>query len=524
MKRIISTLFLFLVLAYSHAQGVKISESGGDPDESAILHLESDTRGFLPPSMTTAQRDGIPTPAAGLQIFNSDTNCLEYYRGPGGGWYSLCPQPAIVITNPLGSFGPASAVCGGIVANDGGSPVVQRGICWGTSENPTLEDAFTIDGIGVGIFVSTLTGLLPATTYYVRSYAVNAAATSFGNEFSFTTPEIPEVLTGSASDIFATFFTISGEALSDGGSVISARGFCWSLEPSPDLSDAFVIAGTGTGVFSGTPQGLAPFTTYFVRAFASNAMFTGYGAELEVSTNNSLVFNVTGSYTWTVPNDVTEIEVLVVGGGGASGASSGQTGGHYNGGGGGAGGVIHETAFSVTPGTPMSIIVGAGGLGVVLGNGFSGSHSAFGELIAFGGGGGGEYGQDGLPGGSGGGGGRDGGVGGLGTPGQGNDGGSEDSGGGGGAGEPASGIDGGHGVLIAILDPPTYYGGGGGGTGASSIGGNGGLGGGGDGRNSLDYPGDGEDGEPNTGGGGGGAGVGYRSGDGGSGIVIIKIL
>ncbi len=46
-------------------------------DASAILKLSSTTRGFLPPVMTTTQRDAIGTPTAGLVIYNSTTNKLN---------------------------------------------------------------------------------------------------------------------------------------------------------------------------------------------------------------------------------------------------------------------------------------------------------------------------------------------------------------------------------------------------------------------------------------------------------------
>ena len=45
----------------------------------------------------------------------------------------------------------------------------------------------TSDGTGVSSFVSAVTGLLPATTYYIRAYAVNSVGTAYGNEITFST-------------------------------------------------------------------------------------------------------------------------------------------------------------------------------------------------------------------------------------------------------------------------------------------------------------------------------------------------
>ena len=82
-----------------------------------------------------------------------------------------------------------SATCGGNVTDDGGEPVTERGVCWSTSENPTLSDNHTTNGGGMGEFTSSLTGLSGNTTYYVRAYATSSAGTAYGDELSFTTQD-----------------------------------------------------------------------------------------------------------------------------------------------------------------------------------------------------------------------------------------------------------------------------------------------------------------------------------------------
>jgi hypothetical protein len=49
------------------------------PNASAQLDISSTTRGFLPPRMTTTQRDAISSPAAGLVIYNTTTSKLQVY-------------------------------------------------------------------------------------------------------------------------------------------------------------------------------------------------------------------------------------------------------------------------------------------------------------------------------------------------------------------------------------------------------------------------------------------------------------
>jgi len=51
------------------------------PNAAAALQINSTTQGFLPPRMTTAQRDAIATPPAGLMVYNTTTNKLNFYNG-----------------------------------------------------------------------------------------------------------------------------------------------------------------------------------------------------------------------------------------------------------------------------------------------------------------------------------------------------------------------------------------------------------------------------------------------------------
>jgi uncharacterized protein (TIGR02145 family) len=81
----------------------------------------------------------------------------------------------------------STATSGGSIINDGSIPVSSFGVCWSTVPNPTIVDNKTVDGSGIGKYISSITGLAPGTTYFLRSYATNAAGTSYGNEESFIT-------------------------------------------------------------------------------------------------------------------------------------------------------------------------------------------------------------------------------------------------------------------------------------------------------------------------------------------------
>ncbi len=262
-------------------------------------------------------------------------------------------------------------------------------------------------------------------------------------------------------------------------------------------------------------------------------------------------FSLPGSYEWSPPAGVNEVDYLIVAGGGG-GASR-------HGGAGGAGGVVTNypsgTPFSVNPADTYTIIVGNGGAGAPSSSNLHGNRGqnsqAFGFSATGGGAGGGSNSNiDQLDGGSGGGRrGNQNGDGGSAVPGQGQDGGGAiaggssptSTGGGGGGGFSAPGQigstpyyapgDGGAGgdfsgwFGTAVGDNGYFAGGGGGGGGGimAHSGGTGGIGGGGSGGGNGYEPG--QTGMPATGGGGGGGGHGETNapgGAGGSGVVLIR--
>lgn len=214
----------------------KIGLPSGPPHPSAVLELASQQKGLLPPRLTTGQRDSIVAPAAGLRIFNTSTQCENFFNGSA--WVELCGDSlqsnALPNGNnageilywdgnqwqllPPGSYGQTLNICNGVltwggcpplvstdsvftfsgsnsgssrtgtgtVSNAGGSPVTARGLCYATTPLPTTANSVVNSGTGTGNFSANLTGLSAGTLYYVRAFASNAAGTSYGNQVSFT--------------------------------------------------------------------------------------------------------------------------------------------------------------------------------------------------------------------------------------------------------------------------------------------------------------------------------------------------
>ena len=118
------------------------------------------------------------------------------YAGIGYGneiSFTTTAFPPIVITSDVTDITPTYATCGGVVTYDGGTSVTDRGICWSTEPEPTISGSHVSCGEGTGAFSGLITGLSINTDYYVRSYAVNSAGTSYGHEVSFTTPPMADI-------------------------------------------------------------------------------------------------------------------------------------------------------------------------------------------------------------------------------------------------------------------------------------------------------------------------------------------
>lgn len=188
-------------------------------------------------------------------------------------------------TNSIGSITATTASGGGNVTLDGGATVTARGICWSTNTNPTIAlTTKTSDGTGLGIFNSAITGLAPATTYYVRAYATNSVGTNYGTQFTFTTlASLPTVTTASLTNITSISATGGGNVTSDGGATVTARGLCWGTSQTPTINDSKLLLGSGPGSFTGSITGLNAGVVYYVRAFATNSAGTSYGIATSVN-------------------------------------------------------------------------------------------------------------------------------------------------------------------------------------------------------------------------------------------------
>jgi len=101
-----------------------------------------------------------------------------------------------------------------------------------------------------------------------------------------TGASIPVVQTIAASNITSTSATAGGMVISDGGAAVSFRGVCWNTGGNPGVLDNATFDGSGLGLFTSALSGLTPNTTYYMRAYATNASGTAYGTEYSFTTTN----------------------------------------------------------------------------------------------------------------------------------------------------------------------------------------------------------------------------------------------
>lgn len=85
------------------------------------------------------------------------------------------------------------------------------------------------------------------------------------------------VTTQATTNITATTATGNGTVVTIGGSALTERGVCWSTTINPTIAGSKATSAGQAGVFTASITGLSGSTTYFVRAYATNAIGTAYG-------------------------------------------------------------------------------------------------------------------------------------------------------------------------------------------------------------------------------------------------------
>jgi uncharacterized protein (TIGR02145 family) len=115
-------------------------------------------------------------------------------------------SPNVITYNPT-KISATDAILGGKVTNDGNAYIFEKGVFWGTLQNPvTTGNKFKI-GEGIGSFSKILSGLNSNTTYYFKAYAINSVGIAYGDQVTFTTASVSgqtEIVTDIEGNIYNT--------------------------------------------------------------------------------------------------------------------------------------------------------------------------------------------------------------------------------------------------------------------------------------------------------------------------------
>ena len=191
---------------------------------------------------------------------------------------------------------------------------------------PSLTNgAFYADKLpanATGTFTIDLTqNITPGELYYTRAFAQNeTGATGYGTDKTFILPMKPTVAT---VDVSIANDLATGRITSDGGENVTERGVCWSSSSqTPTVADSRsydTLTGSFTGDFTKLMTGLTRGTTYYVSAYAVNAVGTSYGYPSVVYYNPPSAPTVT---TDTTVTGIIESEATVSGNVTSDGGSS----------------------------------------------------------------------------------------------------------------------------------------------------------------------------------------------------------
>ena len=206
---------------------------------------------------------------------------------------SFTTQSAViptVITTDATNISYTTATVGGTITSDGGADITERGVCYSTTVNPTIENTKITSGTGTGTYTINLTELTDSTTYYVRAYAINKKGISYGKNVSLMTKpkELATISTVSVTEVTSYSAVVSVLITSDGGTSIIESGFCYSTSNIPNISNTKIVNTSLKSDFSCQIIGLQKNTTYYIRAYAINAIGVAYSDAITIQTINPI--------------------------------------------------------------------------------------------------------------------------------------------------------------------------------------------------------------------------------------------
>ncbi|MCX6305859.1 MAG: T9SS type A sorting domain-containing protein [Bacteroidetes bacterium] len=178
--------------------------------------------------------------------------------------------PPIVTTPTATAITATSALLGGTITADGGSPITERGTVWSLTTPVTISDNKLAEGgTAISVFTHTRTGLPFNTLIHYAAYAINNAGPSLSAESSFTT------LFGEPTNQASAFAATSPS--------YSSVTNTWADNDGTQAATGFLIMANLTGTFTNPVDGSQP-TSDPNLTDGSGFVYVNHGAQ---------------TYTWT---------------------------------------------------------------------------------------------------------------------------------------------------------------------------------------------------------------------------------
>lgn len=96
----------------------------------------------------------------------------------------------VIRTTPIKYIGMDSAISGGQIISTGGEQIIEAGICWSKTPQPTTGSSIQVRSTSTDSFQCNLRNLSPGQAYYVRAYAVTASGTWYGPQRTLATDKL----------------------------------------------------------------------------------------------------------------------------------------------------------------------------------------------------------------------------------------------------------------------------------------------------------------------------------------------
>ena len=189
----------------------------------------------------------------------------------------------VITADPTFITGHTASCAAEVTAEDAGL-LLELGVCWNLSENPTVENNVMKSHKCSQPYTCLLTNLEPNTIYHVRGYAKYGTEYCYGEDKTFTTlgtdaPSVSPVTTIEATEI--TYWTfIAGAKVEPFGVTNYSVGICYSTCPEFTMEDCegyeFGSYNNETNIYEVYCDGLSPDTQYYYRAFVAYNDGSGY--------------------------------------------------------------------------------------------------------------------------------------------------------------------------------------------------------------------------------------------------------